>query len=91
MVKTIPKATVKKINKKLVECLDNYRKFMNCMAADLPIGCLCLPECDEKALLDNNIRRVFELFDLDLTEIKGLSESGRRNLTACLNEFLSMS
>lgn len=90
MSKTIPKTIVKKINKKLLESLGNYRKMVGYMGADLPIECLCLPQRYEKALIDNGIVRVFELFDIDLTKIEGIGKVGIGYLTASLNQFLSM-
>lgn len=90
MTNTIPKTTVRKINKKLVESLGNYQKMMGYMAADLPVQALCLPKRYEKALLSSGILRVFELFDLDLVEIEGIGVVGARHLTASLNEFVSI-
>jgi len=90
MANTIPKTTVRKINKKLVESLENYQKMIGYMAGDLPLQCLCLPKKCERALIDAGFLRVYELFDLNLIEIEGIDIVGARQLTACLNQFISM-
>ena len=90
MSKTIPKATIKKINKKLHESLHNYRKMIVYMCADLPIESLCLPKRYEKALIDNGLLRIYDLFNRDLREIKGIGEIGVKYLAARLDEFLAM-
>ncbi len=86
----INKATVKKINKKLLESLDNYRKFVSYMAGDMPIEAMCLNKTIEKVLLKNGIVRVYDLFDRDLTKIKGIGKVRGRNLNTCLEQFLSL-
>jgi len=86
----LKKSEVRKINKKLLESLQNYRKFVACMSGDLPIGCLCLPKTTEKILIKNGFQRIYDLFDVDLTKIKGIGEVRIRDLTAGLDQFLSM-
>lgn len=86
----LKKSDIKKINKKLVESLQNYRKLMSYMVGDMPIGVLCLPKTVETILLNNGLLRVYDLFDRDLTKIKGIGKVRGRNLAACLDEFLSM-
>jgi len=82
---------IREINKKLVESLQNYRNIVNYMAGDMPIGCLCLLPKYEKALLDHGCLRIYDLFNCDLTKIKGIGKIGVRHLTASLNQFISMS
>jgi hypothetical protein len=84
------KAIIKKINKKLLESLGNYRHFLNCMSADVPIGCLCLNPVIENILRENGFLRVYDLFNTDLTKIKGLGKRRIRELTSRLDEFVSM-
>jgi len=79
-----------KIQKKLVESLQNYRKTMSYMVGDAPIGVLCLPKSVEKALVNSGLLRVYDLFDRDLTKIKGVGKVGVGHLTSSLHEFLSM-
>lgn len=86
----LSKSEIKKINKKLLESLQNYRKFMTYMSGDVPIGVLCLSKPIEKALLDNGILRVYDLFDRDLAKIKGIGKVRRRDLAASLDKFLAM-
>jgi hypothetical protein len=84
------KSDIKKINKKLTEGLQNYRKMMSYMAGDVPIQSLCLPKTIETILLNNGLLRVYDLFDRDLTEIKGLGTVRCRDLTSRLDQFLAM-
>lgn len=86
----LKKSDVKKINKKLVQSLQNYRKLMSYMVGDLPIGVLCLPKATETVLLNSGFLRVYDLFDRDLVKIKGIGKIRARHLTTRLDEFLSM-
>lgn len=86
----LSKSEVKRINKKLIESLQNYRKIMNYMGADMPIECLCLPKATQKTLLDNGILRIYDLLNRDLTEIKGIGKVRRRDLAASLDKFFSV-
>ncbi len=76
---------------KLLKSLQNYRKTMSYMVGDAPISVLCLSRNTEKVLLNNGLLRIYDLFDLDLTKIEGLNETGIRNLTSGLDQFLAMS
>ena len=80
----------KKINEKLLECLDNYRKTLSYIAGDVPLEVLCLPKATETILRSNGVLRVYDLFDMDFTEVKGLGETRINDLTSRLHEFLSM-
>jgi hypothetical protein len=82
--------TKEKINKKLLASLDNYRKIVNALSGDMPLGCLCLPNVTEKILLDNGFLRIYDLLDADLTKIKGLGFKRIRDITARLDQFLSV-
>lgn len=86
----VVKEEILKINKKLLEGLENYRKTMAFMFGDAPIEVLCLSKVIEKALISNGCLRVYDLFDRDLVEIEGISHSGIRQLTARLQEFISV-
>lgn len=79
------------IKKRLLESLENYRKTVDYMLGDAPIGVLCLPKAIETLLNNAGCYRIYDLFDRDLTEIKGLGDSRLRHLTSCLNQFLSIS
>jgi hypothetical protein len=81
---------IKHINMQLVKSLEAYRKTMSYMCADAPLGVLCLPKVIETILNRNGIARVYDLFGLDLTKIKGIGDRRRRDLTSRLNEFLAM-
>lgn len=84
------KAQIKKINKQLIESVENYRKCLRRMSSDAPIGALCLAQNIEKILLDQGYSRINELLDLDLTKIKGIGDKRARYLAACLDQFLAM-
>jgi hypothetical protein len=86
----IDEATAREINKKYIESLQNYKRMMTCMVADVPIETLCLPKTVQTILLKNGFRRVFELIDLDLTEIKGIGVLRARDLASRLNQFIAM-
>ncbi len=79
-----------KINKKLLESLDNYNKMIRHSIADVPLGCLCLGDKIEAILIKNGFRRVFDLIDTDLTKIKGLGKIRLGKITSCLDKFLSV-
>lgn len=86
----ILKKEIHEIHKKLLESLDNYRKTMSYMYGDAPIQVLCLDKVVETILINEGCLRVYDLFDRDLTEIKGIGHSRVRNLAARLDEFLSV-
>ncbi len=86
----ILKNEIHEIHKKLLESLENYRKTMSYMYGDAPIGVLCLDKVVETTLINNGCLRVYDLFDRDLAEIKGIGHSRIRNLAARLDEFLSV-
>lgn len=91
MVETkLSKSNIRKINKKLVESLHNYRNMVTYMGGDMPIGCLCLPDKYERALLNDGCLRIYDLFNRDLTKIKGIGKIGIGYLTSSLDQFLSM-
>lgn len=81
---------MKKIREEVLKKFENYRKTLNYMAADAPIGILCLPKKVENILLDNGLLRIYDLFDCDFTKIKGLGISRIGDLTSCLDKFFSM-
>lgn len=76
-----------KIQKELVESLQNYRKTLSCMLADAPLEVLCLSTRLQNSLIANGCLRVYDLFDRDFTKIKGVGESGIRELTTSLDKF----
>lgn len=82
--------TRKKIGKQVAENLKKYNKTMLYMTGDAPLSILCLPKQIENALLAHGCLRIYDLFDLDFTKVKGLGVSRIRDLTARFNEFLAM-
>lgn len=81
---------IKKINEELRRCLHDYRKSIEFMLADAPLGILCLPKTTEKVLLDNGCLRVYDMLNVDFTKIEGLTDIALSGLTTRLNQFLSM-
>mgnify|MGYP001602327737 CR=1 FL=1 len=78
------------IKEKVLINLDNYQKVMTLMLGDAPIGVLCLPKVIENALSSDGCVRVYDIFNRDLTKIKGLGTKRIGELTSRLDEFLSM-
>lgn len=81
---------LKKIKEEVLKRFDEYRKTIAYMAGDAPIAILALPSEIEKALLAHGCLRIYDLFDMDFTEVKGLGKVRIERLTSCLNQFLSM-
>lgn len=81
---------VKKVREEVVKKFYQYRTTLNFMAADAPIAVLGLPMATEVILRNQGLLRVYDLFDLDLTKIEGLSDTRLRDLTTSINQFFSM-
>lgn len=81
---------LKKIREEVLKKFSEYRKTIAYMAADAPLEILCLPNTIQNALLAHGCLRVYDLFDMDFTEVKGLGVRRIRDLTACLDQFFSM-
>ncbi len=79
-----------KIKEEVLKKFSEYRTTIAFMAADAPIGILCLPPPIEKVLLSNGLLRVYDLFNCDFVKVEGLGEARIRNLTTCLDKFFSM-
>lgn len=81
---------MQKLKEELQKSFAQYQKTMKYMLADAPLQVLCLPTIIETILLDSGILRIYDLFDVDLTEIKGLGVVRLRQLTTSLDKFISM-
>jgi len=81
---------IKEFREQVLKRFDEYRVTLNYMAADAPIAILCLPSATEKILIDNGFLRVYDIFNVDLTKIKGLGIVRIRDLTSRIDQFLSM-
>jgi hypothetical protein len=81
---------MQKLREELSKSFSQYKDTMRMLAADAPIEILCLPSSIQKVLLDSGCSRVYDLFDLDFTKIKGLGPVRIRNLTTSLDQFFSM-
>lgn len=69
----------------------HYRNMLNYMGANVPIQVLCLPKVIEKALINADCLRVYDLINRDLREIKGIGEGRCDLLASRLEEFLTVS
>jgi hypothetical protein len=78
------------IREQVLKRFDDYRTTLNYMAADAPITILCLPTPIETALLNHGCLRIYDIFNIDFTKIKGLGEIRIRQLTSRLDEFFAM-
>lgn len=79
-----------KLRKELLERFQNYNKTLTYLAGDAPISTLALPKATETLLLNSGCVRIYDLFNLDLTKIKGIGSVRLRHLTARLDQFVSM-
>lgn len=79
-----------KIKEQVLKKFSEYRMTMNYLAADAPIGILCLPPSIENALIKHGCLRIYDLFDCDFTKIKGIGVVRLRQLTSCLDKFFTM-
>lgn len=81
---------LKKIREEVAKKFSEYRTTLNYMAADAPITILCLQPAIEKALVAHGCLRIYDLFNLDFTEVKGLGVRRIGDLTTSLDKFFSM-
>lgn len=81
---------IKKIREEVLKKFEEYRTTLSFMAADAPIGILCLPSVIENALISHGCFRIYDLFDCDFTKVKGLGIRRIRDLTTSLDKFFSM-
>lgn len=81
---------LQKIKEEVIKKFAEYEQSVKYMAADAPISILCLQKAVENKLIENNILRVYDLFNMDLAKIEWLSSSALRHLTTSLNQFLTM-
>lgn len=71
--------------------LNHYRKTLCYLEGNVPIQVLCLPKVLENALLRDGCLRIYDLFNRDLTKIKGIGKNRISLLTSRLDEFLTVS
>jgi hypothetical protein len=81
---------LKIVQKELLENLKNYRKTLSYMIGDAPIEVLGLNKTLETVLINSGCTRIYDVFDRDLSKIKGIGDVRIRELTARIDEFLSM-
>jgi hypothetical protein len=81
---------MQKIKEEIVKSFGRYRETLTFMAADAPISILNLPKPIETILINNGCLRIYDMFNMDFTKIKGLGATRIRQLTTCIDEFFSM-
>ena len=79
-----------KLKEELRKKFADYQTTMKFMLADAPIEILCLNATIEKILLDQGFLRIYDLFNVDLIEIKGIGVARARHLASSLDKFFSM-
>lgn len=89
-MRKLTKKEIKLIDNQLQQSIKDYKKMIMYMQGDAPIETLCLPKILVTTLRKNGICRIYDLFDADLTKIKGIGKARIGDLTTRLNEFLSM-
>lgn len=80
----------KLVLEELKKTYNSYRANLLMMTTDAPISVLCLPKRQENALINAGFHRIYDLFNVDLAEIKGISKVTARDLASRLDQFLSM-
>lgn len=70
--------------------LAHYRQVLGYMAANVPIGVLCLPTVIENALIKDGCVRVYDLINRDLRKIKGIGSERFDLLSSRLDEFFTI-
>ena len=81
---------MQKIREEVAKSYAEYRNSINFMVADAPISVLGLTPVIENALHAHGCLRVYDLFNCNFVEVKGLGATRIRELTASLDQFLSM-
>ncbi len=79
-----------KIREEILKSFNQYRKTISFLSADAPIEILCLPKGLENILISNDFLRVYDLFNLDFTKIKGIGIYRSRYLATRLDQFIAM-
>ena len=78
---------VKLTKEDLEKNLNHYRNVVNCLGANVPIGCLCLPKKVENALKAEGFILIYDLLYRDFREVKGIGEGTLDLITSRLDEF----
>lgn len=78
------------LRRELRKSFDNYQKTLMYLSGDAPLAVLCLPPASENILSSHGCLRVYDLFNLDLTKVKGFGKVRIRELTTRLDQFFAM-
>lgn len=69
---------------------ERYTKALDVMLSDISIDCLCLPVAILNILKRNNLTRIVDVAEADLTKIKGLGQARIAILRYKISDFVSM-
>ncbi len=78
------------VKQELEKSIHVFKKNIHYMFGDAPISVLCLPKTIETVLISEDCLRVYDLFNRDLTKIKGIGKTRVRLLAASLEQFISV-
>lgn len=79
-----------KIKHDFLKNLENYKRYINEAALDIPIETLCLPQSINKILIRNGLSRIKDIAAADLTEVKGLGDKRIELIRFRIDEFRSL-
>ena len=85
------KTDVKKIGKEVLKTVKTYANVLKIMACDMPIESLCLPKELNSILIKAGYLRVYDILDINLTEIKGVGVVRANMISARLQELCLIS
>lgn len=71
--------------------LIHYRNVVNCLGANVPIACLCLPKKIENILVKAGFILVYDLLYRDFRKIKGIGDGAFDLIRDRIADFGTMS
>ncbi len=71
--------------------LNHYRNVVNCLSANVPIECLCLPKKIQNALIKDGFILVYDLMYRDFRKVKGIGKIAFDLIASRIDEFGTMS
>lgn len=79
-----------KIREELRKQSQRYQRMMRILETDAPIEVLCLDKKIEDLLRIHCFFRIYEILDVNLSEVEFLTDRDVRHIAARLNQFTSM-
>lgn len=86
-MKETPDDSVILDKEELQKNLNHYRNVVNCLGANVPIECLCLPKKVEKALIKDGFILIYDLLYRDFREVRGIGKVTFDLIASRLDEF----